>query len=243
MRILVNKTDLYNNAEFLKKTSQKIKYLEGVGFNIAITKDNQFVVFSPVSNNQATIQTISNKNLKELTYLDLLTLKDVLTFYQQRESQNKIFLNLLPSAIPIASEESLETIKNINNNYTKYLLETLKPYENLNLYLGSVNASLMQLLKSENIPWKKGIVLFGGNLNYIDVDFYVFGTELLSGEIFNQQLKLNKEVILYLGDANDLSIAYEFFRGEKATALANSIFDDILFLNDYPELFFKLFSN
>lgn len=243
MRILVNKTDLYNNAEFLKKTSQKIKYLEGVGFNIAITKDNQFVVFSPVSNNQATIQTISNKNLKELTYLDLLTLKDVLTFYQQRESQNKIFLNLLPSAIPIASEESLETIKNINNNYTKYLLETLKPYENLNLYLGSVNASLMQLLKSENIPWKKGIVLFGGNLNYIDVDFYVFGTELLSGEIFNQQLKLNKEVILYLGDANDLSIAYEFFRGEKATALANSIFDEILFLNDYPELFFKLFSN
>lgn len=243
LKILVNKTDLYNNAEFLKKTSQKIKYLEGVGFNIAITKDNQFVVFSPISNNQATIQTITNKNLKELTYLDLLTLKDVLTFYQQKQSQNKIFLNLLPSTIPITSEESLETIKNINQNYTKHLLETLKPYENLNLYLGSVNASLMQLLKSENIPWKKGIVLFGGNLNYIDVDFYVFGTELLNAEIFNQQLKSNKEVILYLGDANDLTIAYKFFRGETSTALANSIFDDILFLNDYPELFFKLFSN
>lgn len=243
LKILVNKTDLYNNAEFLEKTSQKIKYLEGVGFNIAITKDNQFVVFSPISNNQATIQTITNKNLKELTYLDLLTLKDVLTFYQQKQSQNKIFLNLLPSTIPITSEESLETIKNINQNYTKHLLETLKPYENLNLYLGSVNASLMQLLKSENIPWKKGIVLFGGNLNYIDVDFYVFGTELLNAEIFNQQLKSNKEVILYLGDANDLTIAYKFFRGETSTALANSIFDDILFLNDYPELFFKLFSN
>ncbi len=243
LKILVNKTDLYNNAEFLKKTSQKIKYLEGVGFNIAITKDNHFVVFSPISNNQATIQTITNKNLKELTYLDLLTLKDVLTFYQQKQSQNKIFLNLLPSTIPITSEESLETIKNINQNYTKHLLETLKPYENLNLYLGSVNASLMQLLKSENIPWKKGIVLFGGNLNYIDVDFYVFGTELLNAEIFNQQLKSNKEVILYLGDANDLTIAYKFFRGETSTALANSIFDDILFLNDYPELFFKLFSN
>lgn len=243
LKILVNKTDLYNNAEFLKKTSQKIKYLEGVGFNIAITKDNQFVVFSPISNNQATIQTITNKNLKELTYLDLLTLKDVLTFYQQKQSQNKIFLNLLPSTIPITSEESLETIKNINQNYTKHLLETLKPYENLNLYLGSVNASLMQLLKSENMPWKKGIVLFGGNLNYIDVDFYVFGTELLNAEIFNQQLKSNKEVILYLGDANDLTIAYKFFRGETSTALANSIFDDILFLNDYPELFFKLFSN
>lgn len=243
LKILVNKTDLYNNAEFLKKTSQKIKYLEGVGFNIAITKDNQFVVFSPISNNQATIQTITNKNLKELTYLDLLTLKDVLTFYQQKQSQNKIFLNLLPSTIPITSEESLETIKNINQNYTKHLLETLKPYENLNLYLGSVNASLMQLLKSENIPWKKGIVLFGGNLNYIDVDFYVFGTELLNAEIFNQQLKSNKEVILYLGDANDLTIAYKFFRGEKSTALAHTIFERILFLNDYPDLFFKLFSN
>ncbi len=243
LKILANKTDLYNNKEFLQKTSQKIKYLEGVGFNIAITKDNQFVIFSPVSNNQATIQTITNKNLKELTSLDLLTLNDALSFYQQRGSQNKIFLNLLPATIPIVSEESLEDIKNINKNYVKYLLKSLKPYENLNLYLGSVNSSLMQLLESENIPWKKGIVLFGGNLNYIDVDFYVFGTELLNGEIFSQQLKLNKEVILYLGDANDLLIAYQFFRGETATALANSIFDEILFLNDYPELFLKLFSN
>ena len=89
LKILVNKTDLYNNAEFLQKTSQKLKYLEGVGFNVAITKDNQFVIFSPVSNNQATIQTISNKNLKELTSLDLLTLNDVLAFYQERKSQIK----------------------------------------------------------------------------------------------------------------------------------------------------------
>ena len=80
-------------------------------------------------------------------------------------------------------------------------------------------------------------------MNYIDADFYVFGTGLLSDEIFNQQLEQNKEVILYLGTANDLSTTYEFFRGEKSTALANSIFDKILFLNDYPELFFKLFSN
>ena len=243
LKILVNKTDLYNNAEFLQKTSQKMKYLEGVGFNIAITKDTEFVGFSPVSNNQATIQTITNKNLKELTYLDLLTLNEALSFYQQRKSQNKIFLNLLPSTLPITSEESLEAIKNINENYTKHLLEALKPYEDLNLYLGSVNSSLMQLLKAENIPWKKGIVLFGGNLNYIDVDFYVFGTELLNGELFHQQLKLNKEVILYLGDANDLTITYDFFRGEKSTALAHSIFEEILFLNDYPELFLKLFSN
>ena len=242
LKILVNKTDLYNNAEFLQKTSQKLKYLEGVGFNVAITKDNQFVIFSPVSNNQATIQTISNKNLKELTSLDLLTLNDVLAFYQERKSQIRIFLNLLPSGIPITSEESLEMLKSINENYITYLLNTLKPYENLNLYLGSVSASLIGLLKAQKTPWKNGIVLFGGNINYIDVDFYVFGTELLSDVIFKQQLDLKKEVIVYLGNANDLTIAYEFFRGETATALASSIFDEIFFLNDYPELFVKLFS-
>lgn len=241
LKILANKTNLYNNTEFLQKTAKKINYLEGVGFNIAITKDNQFVVFSPISNNEATVQTINNKNLKELTHLDLLTLNDILIFYQERKTTNKIFLNLLPSAITITSEESLEALKNNNENYIKYLLKTLEPYKDLNLYLGSINTTLVKLLTEQNIPWKKGIVLFGGNLNYMDVDFYVFGTEILNAEIFSQQLRLNKEVIVYVGDANDLSITYEFFKGETSTALANSIFNDITFLNDYPDLFFKIF--
>lgn len=243
MRILANKTNLYNNTDFLQKTKEKIKYLEGVGFNVAITKDNEFVIFSPVTDNQTTIQTITNKNLKELTYLDLLTLKDILLFYQKNKSTMKIFLNLLPSSIPITSEESLLTLKNINDNYASHLLEVLRPYPDLNLYIGSVSASLIQLFKKLPQNWKTGIVLFGGNINYIDVDFYVFGTELLNDKIFKQQLDLAKEVILYLGTANDLTVAYEYFRGEKATALASSIFNSILFLNDYPELFFKIFSN
>lgn len=243
MRILANKTNLYNNTDFLQKSIEESATLEGVGFNVAITKDNQFVIFSPVSDNQTTIQTITSKNLKELESLDLLTLKDILIFYQGKKSKLKIFLNLLPSTIPVTSEESLMALKNINENYAKYLLEILLPYQDLNLYLGSVNASLIKLLKNAKIPWKKGIVLFGGNMNYIDTDFYVFGTGLLNDEIFNQQLQLNKEVMLYLGTASDLSTTYEFFRGEKSTALAHTIFERILFLNDYPDLFFKLFSN
>jgi len=243
MRILANKTDLYNNTEFLEVTVKTTKELEGVGFNVAITKDNEFVIFSPVTDNQTTIQTITSKSLAELTHLDLLTLKEVLTFYQKKKSLHKIFLNLLPATIPITSEESLLDLKNINENYARHLLEELEPYQDLNLYLGSVNVSLMELLKNKNIPWKKGIVLFDGSLNYIDIDFYVFGTSFLSDEIFNQQLQLNKEVIIYIGTANDLTLTYNFFRGEKSTALANSIFDQILFLNDHPELFYKIFSN
>jgi len=229
--------------DFLQKSTEENTFLEGVGFHVAITKDNQFVIFSPVSDNQTTIQTIASKNLNELDNLDLLTLQTVLRFYKERNSQLKIFLNLLPSTIPITSLENLMELKNINENYIKYLLEILKPYQTLNLYLGSVNASLMQLLKNENTPWKLGIVLFGGNLNYIDIDFFVVGTELLNEEIFNQQLGLDKEVMIYLNNAGDLSVAYEFFRGEKSTALAQSLFNKILFLNDYPDLFLKLFSD
>ncbi len=243
MQILANKTDLYNNTEFLEVTSKPIKDLEGVGFNVAITKDNQFVIFSPVTDNQTTIQTITNKNLEELTHLDLLTLKEALTFYKKQKSSHKIFLNLLPTTIPVTSEENLLALKNINTNYIEHLLNELNSYQDLNLYLGSVNVSFIELLKTKNIPWKKGIVLFGGNLNYIDVDFYVFGTGFLSDEIFHQQLQLNKEIIVYLGTANDLTLTYNFFKGEKSTALSNSIFNQILFLNDYPELFYKIFSN
>lgn len=241
LRILANKTNLYNNTDFLQKTSKSPQYLEGVGFSIAITKDNKFVVFSPVTDNQATIQTITSKNLEELKHLDLLTLDDALLFYKERNSKLKIFLNLLPSTIPITSEEGLEALKNINENYVSYLLETLTSYQSLNLYIGSSNVSLIQLLKKENISWKLGVVLFGGNMNYIDVDFYLFGTGLLNDEIFKQQLDLKKEVMLYLGTASDLSTTYEFFRGEKSTALAQSIFDELLFLNDYPDIFYKIF--
>ena len=211
MKILANKTDLYNNIDFLKKSVKMESPLEGVGFNIAITKDNKFVVFSPVSDNQTTIQTIANKNLNELKSLDLLTLDYILNIYKAEKYRFKIFLNLIPSSISITSEESLEALKNINNNYIENLL-------------------------------KEGIVLFGGNLNYSDVDFYLFGTGLLSDEIFKQQLDLKKEVMVYVGTSNDLSLVYEHFKGEKSTALANEIFDQILFLNDYPELFFRLFS-
>lgn len=242
LKILANKTDLYNNIDFLKKSVKMKSPLEGVGFNIAITKDNKFVVFSPVSDNQTTIQTIANKNLNELKSLDLLTLDYILSFYKAEKYRFKIFLNLIPSSIPITSEESLEALKNINNNYIENLLKAIAPYQDLNLYLGSISDSLINLLKEKKSFAKLGIVLFGGNLNYSDVDFYLFGTGLLSDEIFKQQLDLKKEVMVYVGTSNDLSLVYEHFKGEKSTALANEIFDQILFLNDYPELFFRLFS-
>lgn len=240
MKIFANKTNLYNNEDFLKASIKENK-LSGVGFNLAITKDNKFIVFSPVSNNQATIQTIANKNLSELENLDVLTLDYILQFYNKTKTNLKIFFNLLPATIPITSEESLENLKNINNNYIYHLSKTIEQYPELNIYLGSVNASLIQLLKAKNIKRKLGIVLFGGNLNYIDVDFYVFGTALLSDRIFKQQLDLGKEVILYVGTIDDLNTTYEYFKGEKSTALAGSIFNQIYFLNDYPELFFNLF--
>lgn len=242
MKIFANKTNLYNNMEFLENTVKASKPLEGVGFNVAITKDNNFVIFSPVLNNQTTILTIANKNLNELASLDLLTLDYVLKFYDEYNTTLKIFLNLLPSSIPINSEESLNALKDINRNYAVNFLEIINKYPNLNLYIGSVNSSLVQLLKGKSLKHKLGIVLFGGNLNYIDVDFYVFGTGFLNDEIFKQQLNLGKEVMLYVGTSNDMYITYEYFRGEKSTALAQNIFNDIYFLNDYPVLFIKLFS-
>lgn len=243
MKIFANKTNLYNNIDFLENSIKNESSLEGVGFNIAITKDNKFVVFSPVANNQITIQTIANKNLNQLESLDLLTLDFVLDFYNKRKTSLKIFLNLLPATLPITSEESLEMLKRIDENYVNSLLKMIDSYKDITLYLGSVNTSLINLLKSEDKDKRHhlGAVLFGGNLSYIDVDFYVFGTGLLSDKIFKQQLDLGKEVILYIGTIDDLNTTYEYFKGEKSTALANSIFPSIYFLNDYPELFFNLF--
>ena len=78
MKILAHKSNLYNNKNFIESVN-KLEGLTGVMLDIVMTKDKKILVFSPVTANKITINTIQNNNLSELTYYDILTLDDAFT--------------------------------------------------------------------------------------------------------------------------------------------------------------------
>ena len=93
MKIIAHKSNLYNNKTFIESVNS-IEGLTGVMFDIVMTRDKQVLVFSPVTTNKITINTIQNNNLSELTYYDILTLDDALNMLNN--FKGKIIINLLP---------------------------------------------------------------------------------------------------------------------------------------------------
>ena len=67
MKILAHKSNLYNNKNFIESVN-KLEGLTGVMLDIVMIKDKKILVFSPVTTNKITINTIQNNNLSELTY-------------------------------------------------------------------------------------------------------------------------------------------------------------------------------
>ena len=93
MKIIAHKSNLYNNKTFIESVNN-IEGLTGVMLDIVMTKDKQVLVFSPVTTNKITINTIQNNNLEELTYYDILTLDDAINMLNN--FKGKIIINLLP---------------------------------------------------------------------------------------------------------------------------------------------------
>ena len=77
MKIIAHKSNLYNNKTFIESVNS-LDGLTGVMLDIVMTRDKQVLVFSPVTTNKITINTIQNNNLSELTYYDILKLYESL---------------------------------------------------------------------------------------------------------------------------------------------------------------------
>ena len=93
MKIIAHKSNLYNNKTFIESVNS-LEGLTGVMLDIVMTRDKQVLVFSPVTTNKITINTIQNNNLSELTYYDILTLDQALNMLNN--FKGKIIINLLP---------------------------------------------------------------------------------------------------------------------------------------------------
>ncbi len=211
MKILAHKSNLYNNKNFIESVN-KLEGLTGVMLDIVMTKDKKILVFSPVTTNKITINTIQNNNLSELTYYDILTLDDALTMLSN--FKRKIIINLLPLNEALLIEDYQKIISN-NLSYIEEVKKIIDKFPDLNIYICSSSYNLLYQVIRVFKSRKKGVVLNEDSGSYIDVDFYIFIPSMLNEKIMAEQLSIGKEVMIIMEDADDISIVLKFLENNK----------------------------
>ena len=211
MMIIAHKSNLYNNKTFIEKVNS-LENLTGVMLDVVMTKDKKVLVFSRVTTNKITINTIQNNNLNELTYYDILTLEDALTMLNN--FKEKIIINLLPLNEAILIEDYEKVVSN-NLSYTEEVKKVIDRFPNLNIYVCSSSYNLLYQIIRVFTNRKNGVVLSEDSGSYIDVDFYIFIPSMLNEKIMAEQLNIGKEVMIIMEDADDISIVISFLENNR----------------------------
>lgn len=211
MMIIAHKSNLYNNKTFIESVNN-LEGLTGVMLDIIMTKDKKVLVFSRVTTNKITINTIQNNNLSELTYYDILTLEDALAMLNN--FKGKIIINLLPLNEALLVEDYQKVVSN-NLSYTEEVKKVTDKFPNLNIYVCSSSYNLLYQIIRVFTNRKNGVVLSEDSGSYIDVDFYIFIPSMLNEKIMTEQLSIGKEVMIIMEDADDISIVISFLENNK----------------------------
>ena len=164
-----------NNHKYKENTFKAIKnvleedYIDGVEFDIRMTKDNKFVLsHSPIYKDSL----INNKKLKDLKL-------DELNYILKNIKTNKIIL--------IDIKYELFKYKKI----AFYLNRVLRKYKKLNIYLCSFNYDLILYMKKK-YKYKSGLIIsniINRNKNYNEFDFISVNYKLYK--------KIDKELMLW----------------------------------------------
>lgn len=99
------------------------------------------------------------------------------------------------------------------------MLKILDTTPNLTYYISSNNYNIIYYLKQTTLKYKIGVLLNPNELNYIDVDFYIFPTEMLNYSIIKQQLDIKKEVMIISYNNKDIITINNFFKSISNTNL------------------------
>lgn len=240
MKIIAHKNIQHNYTAFLNDNINNPK-IEGINLDVLMTKDKQIVVYTPTGNLISSIDNIQNNTYRKLNSSEFPLLENILK--QISNSSQKIVINLLPIITPPKNEEELLNITRLNEEYVNRFNQIVDKFQSLDLYVSSTYDNLVFQIRKLKKNYKVGFIISNLSSNYIDVDFYVFTTNMIDKTIINQQLIFNKEVMLYILNCDDMDRAIKEFN--KNTGFSNSMptaFNKIYFINNYPDIFWKLFN-
>ena len=94
------------------------------------------------------------------------------------------------------------------------------------MYIHSVSRALIKIVKNSKIPAKFGFVLAGFDLNYIDLDYYIFTMQMINFQLLSQQIDSGKMVMIYSDKEEDFSYLYNILLGNRKNALSDKIYEN-----------------
>lgn len=241
MKLIVNRNVFQTTDEFFQSIKDSLNYIEGISLQVLLTKDGIPIVMTPTTSDTFAIQVIKNvqsTNLADIKDYEVLTLTEALN--RLTTFNKKIIINFIPvSTTPLS--QNIELVNIINQNQVESLYKVLDRYPNLNIYLASISHPIIYHLKRQNKRNKIGVILSLYETNYIDVDFYVFSPEMLNYPILNQQLRINKEVMISSRSCEEMMIIYNFF-DKLPNPQSLNMFNNVSFISNYPLIIYKLFN-
>ncbi len=233
MMIIAHKSNLYNNKNFIEAVNN-LAGLTGVMLDIVMTKDKKVLVFSRVTTNKITINTIQNNNLSELQYYDILSLDEALSML--KDFKGKIIINLIPLNEALLIDDYQKVVAD-NLNYTEEVKKVVSKYPYLNIYICSSSYNLLYQITKIFVNNKKGVILDENSGSYIDVDFYIFIPSMLNERIMREQLSLNKEVMIIMEDADDITIVLEFLEDNMTNK------ENYQYITNHAKIFYNIMRN
>ena len=239
MKLLAQKNVKYTLPEFFSKVIN-YDFISGIVLNILKTKDNVLVVVNLRSADENYLNTIYANEFLNLKGFEMTPLKEVINYLNRIGYKKKVILNIIPYLPVQLTEEENKRLFLEYLEYVKKIKEILKN-NNLDMYIHSVSRSLIDLIKKENIKSKLGFAIVGIDLNYIDVDYYVFIVSTLNIPLLKQQLDNSKEIMVYVSTDYEISYLYDIFKGNKKTDLTKEIAKSIYLIGNYPEVLNETF--
>lgn len=120
-----------------------------------------------------------------------------------KEYKKPIIINMLLGYI-FLNENNSQEIARLNHYYVNKIKEILKKYPNNIFNISTLNDSILYFLKTTHIPYEIGIIIIKDNLNFKDVNFYIFTENHINLEIVNMLLFHNKKIMVFPDKSNNL---------------------------------------
>ncbi len=238
MKLIIQKSIKYSMDDFLDKIIN-LDYVSAISLNVTKTKDDVLVISNLTTTPEVIINNIYNSSYAKLKEFEVAKLEDVIRYLNYIDYKGKVFINLIPNEQPQLTEEQNKLLKIEFDNYA-FELEKILTSCKVNIYIHSASRSLLKVIKGK-INCQFGFIITENDLNYIDVDYYIFTVDTLNIPLMKQQIDLGKDVLIYLQDDYGLSLVYDVFFGDKKTSVTSDMAKKIYLIGNYPEVFKKMF--
>ena len=190
MNIVLYKDSLFNISELYNEVTTN-NFIDGFMVSSSMTKDKKIIVYNFAGDTNTYIDDIQNTDLSTLKENTFIELNEFLNTFKNYKKKIIIslsgYLDLVDK--PNRNEEFIKIFKGIIDNYPELDLYICSVYDDIITFI-------IRYLNNNNV--KKGMIVYRGNLNYYDVDFYLTPSNMFDTRVIAQQLKLNKEIILIL---------------------------------------------